>query len=186
MARVLLFHSSVGQTPGFLDLAEQIRAAGHTVTAPDLFAGRTFAGPEDGMAHVEELGGLTRIVELAVRTAEGLPEDVVYTGVSMGVPTAQKLAQTRPGARGAVFLEACLPPDFAGSWPTGVPVQIHGMDRTRTSPRRATSTTPVPWSRRPGTANCLGIRATATCSPAAACRPTTPMTSGGAGDECGG
>jgi dienelactone hydrolase len=42
---------------------------------------------------------------------------------------AQQLAQTRTGARGAVLIEACLPPSqFGGSWPAGVPVQVHGMD----------------------------------------------------------
>ena len=44
---------------------------------------------------------------------------------------AQRLAQTRPGAAGAVLLEACLPitGEWAfGPWPEGVPVQIHGMD----------------------------------------------------------
>ena len=42
---------------------------------------------------------------------------------------AQLLAQTRPGARGALLLEACVPPsEFGGEWPAGVPVQIHGMD----------------------------------------------------------
>jgi dienelactone hydrolase len=42
---------------------------------------------------------------------------------------AQKLAQTRPGARGALFFEACLPvEEFGTAWPQGVPVQVHGMD----------------------------------------------------------
>jgi dienelactone hydrolase len=42
---------------------------------------------------------------------------------------AQKLAQTRPGARGALLFSACLPTsEFATSWPDGVPVQIHAMD----------------------------------------------------------
>jgi dienelactone hydrolase len=42
---------------------------------------------------------------------------------------AQKLAQTRPGARGALLLHACVPTsEFGSGWPAGVPVQIHGMD----------------------------------------------------------
>ena len=42
---------------------------------------------------------------------------------------AQKLAQTRPGARGALLFYSCLPVSESGSsWPAGVPVQIHGMD----------------------------------------------------------
>jgi dienelactone hydrolase len=44
---------------------------------------------------------------------------------------AQKLAQTRPGARGALLFYSCVPisGEWAfGPWPDGVPVQIHGMD----------------------------------------------------------
>jgi dienelactone hydrolase len=44
---------------------------------------------------------------------------------------AQKLAQTRPGARGALLFYSCLPisGEWAfGPWPDGVAVQIHGMD----------------------------------------------------------
>jgi len=43
---------------------------------------------------------------------------------------AQKLAQTRPGARGALLLSAALPTEeFETPWPEGVPVQIHMMDK---------------------------------------------------------
>jgi dienelactone hydrolase len=64
----------------------------------------------------------------ALKAAEELPTDVVYVGISLGVMPAQQLTQTRPGARGAVFLEACVPVSEFGQWPDGVPVQIHGMD----------------------------------------------------------
>ncbi len=49
----------------------------------------------------------------------------------MGVTQAQRLAQTRPGATGALLFESCIPltGEWAfGPWPDGVPVQIHGMD----------------------------------------------------------
>jgi dienelactone hydrolase len=129
VAYVVLFHASVGQTPGFLALAEQVRAAGHTVATPDLYQGRTFSGPEEGMAYAQEIGGPETLLDAGVHAVNGLPPDVVYAGVSMGVMPAQKLAQTRREARGALFLESCLPPDyFADSWPADVPVQVHGMD----------------------------------------------------------
>jgi dienelactone hydrolase len=39
------------------------------------------------------------------------------------------LAQTRPGARGALLLHSCVPPsEFDCPWPQGVPLQIHMMD----------------------------------------------------------
>ena len=42
---------------------------------------------------------------------------------------AQLLAQTRPGATGALLFSAALPAsEFGGSWPQGVPLQIHMME----------------------------------------------------------
>ena len=38
---------------------------------------------------------------------------------------AQRLAQTRPGARGALLLSAAVPASFFGPWPAGVPLQMH-------------------------------------------------------------
>ena len=52
----------------------------------------------------------------------------MYAGFSLGVLPAQKLAQTRPGARGALLCYSCVPASEFGGWPAGVPVQIHGMD----------------------------------------------------------
>jgi dienelactone hydrolase len=53
----------------------------------------------------------------------------VYGGFSLGVLPAQFLAQTRPGARGALLFYSCVPVSAFGSgWPGGVPAQVHGMD----------------------------------------------------------
>lgn len=131
MAEVLLFHHAQGLTPGIHAFAETLRAGGHQVHLPDLFDGRQFASIEEGLAHIEEVGFST-LQERGVRIAEDLPPDLVYAGFSFGVVPAQKLAQTRPGARGALFFYSCLPisGEWAfGPWPTGVPVQIHGMDQ---------------------------------------------------------
>ena len=128
MAEVLLFHHVMGQTPGFMSFADDLRRAGHTVHTPDLFDGRTFATIDEGIAHARKTG-FDEITERGVRAADGLPESLVYAGFSMGVMPAQKLAQTRPGARGALFFDACLPvSEFGDAWPADVPVQIHGMD----------------------------------------------------------
>ena len=128
MAEVLLFHHAQGQTTGFHSFAGELRQAGHTVHTPDLFDGRTFSSIEEGMAHVEEVG-MPAIVELGTRAADRLPEEIVYAGFSLGVVSAQKLAQTRPGARGALLCYSCVPVSYFGeSWPDGVPVQIHAMD----------------------------------------------------------
>jgi dienelactone hydrolase len=130
MAEVLLFHHAQGQTPGFHAFADELRQAGHTVHTPDLFDGKTFGSIDEGLAYVKELGGFEQIIERGERAADELPNELVYGGFSLGVVTAQKLAQTRPGARGALLFYSCLPvSEFGTAWPAGVPVQIHGMDK---------------------------------------------------------
>jgi dienelactone hydrolase len=128
MAEVLLFHHAQGQTPGFHAFADELRQAGHTVHTPDLYGGRTFHTLQDGMAYARQVG-FEEIVDRGVRAADGLPVDLVYAGFSLGELTAQKLAQTRRGARGALLFYSCVPvSEFGTAWPEGVPVQIHGMD----------------------------------------------------------
>ena len=128
MAEVLLFHHAQGQTEGFAAFADELRQAGHTVHTPDLFEGRTFGSIDEGMAHVEQVG-FDEIIERGERAANGLPDELVYAGFSLGVVPAQKLAQTRDGAQGALLFYSCVPMSaFGTAWPADVPVQIHGMD----------------------------------------------------------
>ncbi|MGY1650177.1 dienelactone hydrolase family protein [Geodermatophilus sp. SYSU D01119] len=127
MAEVVLFHAALGLTPGVTAFADDLRAAGHTVHTPDLFAGRTFEAVTDGVAHAREIGS-GELADRGARAVADLPAEVVYAGMSLGVLPAQQLAQTRAGARGALFLYSCLPPGEFGPWPAGVPLQVHGMD----------------------------------------------------------
>jgi dienelactone hydrolase len=127
MSEVLLFHHAHGLTPGVTAFADDLRGAGHTVHTPDLFEGRTFGTIEEGVAHAQEVG-FGEIIERGERAANELPEELVYAGFSLGVVPAQKLAQTRGGARGALFFYSCLPTSEFGTWPAELPVQIHGMD----------------------------------------------------------
>ena len=127
MAEVLLFHHAQGLTPGVVAFADELRAGGHTVHTPDLFDGRTFDSIPEGMAHVEATG-FDDLVQRGVRMAEELPAGIVYAGFSFGVVPAQRLAQTRSGARGALLCFSCVPTAYFGPWPDGVPVQVHGMD----------------------------------------------------------
>jgi dienelactone hydrolase len=127
MAEVVLFHHAQGLTAGVGAFADRLRESGHTVHTPDLFEGRTFGSIDEGMAHVRELG-FGEVLERGVRAAEELPAELVYAGFSLGVVPAQQLAQTRPGARAAVLCYSCIPTSEFGSWPAGVPVQVHGMD----------------------------------------------------------
>jgi dienelactone hydrolase len=129
MAEVVVFHHAQGLTPGVVAFADELRRAGHAVHTPDLFDGRTFGSLEEGMSYAEEIGFPDRVIERGVRAVEGLPAGLVYAGFSLGVLPAQKLAQTRPGARGALLFYSCVPVSaFGTGWPDGVPVQVHGMD----------------------------------------------------------
>src|SRR6266511_656562 len=128
MTTVLLFHHAQGQTTGFLAFADELREAGHTVHAPDLYDGKTFDDLNEGVAYAKEVG-FGEISRRGTAAAEGLPADIVYAGFSLGAMPAQSLAQTRPGARGAILYSAAVPTsEFGGSWPEGVPLQIHMMD----------------------------------------------------------
>jgi len=128
MTDVLLFHHVQGLTDGVRAFADDLRSGGHTVHLPGLFDGQTFASIEDGFAYVKSLedGTIDQRVAAAV---EGLPEALVYAGISYGVPPALQLAVKRPGARALVMIESAMPVEgewAVGPFPEGVPLQIHG------------------------------------------------------------
>ncbi len=129
MAEVVLFHHALGLTPGVVAFADELRQAGHTVHTPDLYQGRTFGTIDEGMSYAQEIGFPGEVLGRGVRAVEELPAGLVYAGFSLGVLPAQLLAQTRPGARGALLFYSCVPvTEFGSGWPEGVPVQVHGMD----------------------------------------------------------
>ncbi|MFE7379057.1 dienelactone hydrolase family protein [Streptomyces zhihengii] len=128
MAEVLVFHHGHGLTAGVREFADRLRRAGHTVHAPDLYEGKVFDTLDEGIGYAGS-AGFDTITARGVAAAEKLPAGLVYLGFSLGVMPAQMLAQTRPGAKGALLIEACVPvSEFGGAWPGGVPVQVHGMD----------------------------------------------------------
>src|ERR1700686_24772 len=127
MAEVVLFHHAQGQTVGFLAFADRLRDAGHTVHSPDLYGGRTFASLHEGGGYARE-AGFDTILERGRSSVQGLPSELVYAGFSLGVMPAQLLAQTRPGAKGALLFSAAFPAtEFGSTWPQGVGLQIHMM-----------------------------------------------------------
>lgn len=129
MAEVVLFHHAQGLTSGCLAFAAALRAEGHLVHTPDLYDGRTFESLDDGIGYARQVG-FDAILERGIAAAESLPAELVYAGMSLGAMPAQKLAQTRPGAKGAVLLHAAIPPaEFGGAWPPAVPLQIHLMEQ---------------------------------------------------------
>jgi dienelactone hydrolase len=56
MAELLLFHHAQGLTAGCLAFADELRAGGHVVHAPDLYDGKTFADLADGVGYAEQVG----------------------------------------------------------------------------------------------------------------------------------
>lgn len=128
MAEVLLFHHAQGLTDGMRRFADELAQAGHTVHLPDLYDGNVFDELGDGVWYAQEVGFDT-LAERGTEVARDLPAGIVYAGYSLGVMYAQRLAQTRPGAAGALLFEACIPvTEFGDAWPADVPVQIHGME----------------------------------------------------------
>src|SRR5205085_7378482 len=128
MTEVLLFHHAQGLTSGILSFAHELRAAGHVVHTPDLYDGKTFTDLDEGVGYAKQVGFGT-IAERGRLAAEGLPDELVYGGFSLGVMPAQELAQTRSGAVGALFFSAAFPASEFGSWPEGVPLQLHMMEK---------------------------------------------------------
>jgi dienelactone hydrolase len=133
VAEVVVFHHALGLTDPVRGFATALADAGHTVHTPDLYGGRTFGTIEEGMAHSEELGGPMAIVDLARAAVEPLRSEVFYVGFSLGVLSAQSLAQTRPGARGAVLCYSALPlgqwgENWPATWPDGVLLQLHILE----------------------------------------------------------
>jgi dienelactone hydrolase len=130
MTEILLFHHVQGRTPGLLTFADRLRADGHVVHTPDLFEGQTFASIPEGMSFAQR-DGAPDWDAVADHVAASLPAGLVYAGFSFGAGQAQRLAQLRDGARGALLFDSCYPisGEWAfGPWPQGLPVQVHGMD----------------------------------------------------------
>ncbi|MFJ3958058.1 dienelactone hydrolase family protein [Arthrobacter sp. NPDC090010] len=125
MAEIALFHHALGLTEGLQEFAERLRAAGHTVHAPDMFDGRVFGSIEEGVEYADGLGWRHFLAATSDFVAT-LPEGLVYAGFSLGGTSAQNLAHSRTGARGAlIYYGAASPSWFSRPWPDGVPAQIH-------------------------------------------------------------
>ncbi len=121
----MVFHSVLGLRPVELGFAARLRAAGHHVTTPDLYAGRTASTLDAGFALMAAIGWetITRRARDAVRD---LPGETVLAGVSMGAGVVQSVLPHRPGTAGVLLLHAvgALP---AGTR-AGLPAEVHVAD----------------------------------------------------------
>ncbi|WP_103351723.1 dienelactone hydrolase family protein [Amycolatopsis sp. CA-128772] len=125
MTDVVVFHSVLGLRPVELGFAERLRAAGHHVTTPDLYDGRTASTLEAGFALKDAVGWDT-IARRARDAVRDLPAETVFVGVSMGAGVVETVLPHRPGTAGVLLLHA------VGALPAGVraglPVQVHVAD----------------------------------------------------------
>jgi Bacterial extracellular solute-binding proteins, family 5 Middle len=100
--RIRRFRRGQGPAP----TERRLRAAGHVVHGPDLYDGKTFTDLDEGVGYAPEVG-FGAIGERGRLAADGLPNELVYAGFSLGALPAQELAQTRPGAKGAPVAFRC-------------------------------------------------------------------------------
>jgi dienelactone hydrolase len=103
VADVVLYHSVYGLRPAVLDAADRLRAAGHTVIAPDLYAGRVAASADEGFALCEQVGW-PLIIRRAQQPLADMPAETVLAGLSMGASVAAALLSERSATAGLLLL----------------------------------------------------------------------------------
>ena len=125
MTDVLLYHHALGLTAGVHAIADRLRAAGHRVTTPDVFGGRTYGSLDEAMEVVDP--NFDSLLDTAVDAAGGAATPLVCVGFSFGATAAQRVAQTRPGVVAAALFHAAAPPTAFSpdGWPAGVALQVH-------------------------------------------------------------
>ncbi len=97
-------------------------------TLLEKLAARTFDDLEVGVGYAEQLG-FREVIGRGIAAAQASPSKVVYAGFSLGALPAQALAQTRPGAVGALLFHGGVPTsEFEQPWPSRVPLQMHLME----------------------------------------------------------
>jgi dienelactone hydrolase len=122
MADVVFFHHAQGLTVGVQEFAAALSDAGHVVTLPDLYGGRTYDDIDEGVAYAD--AHFTE-VEALVAVAAAAHPDAVLAGMSMGAFQAQRCAM-RHGAPGLLLLHSGnSSADMELLWPGEIRVQIH-------------------------------------------------------------
>lgn len=114
MAEVLLFHHAQSQTSGFLAFADELQRAGHIVHART----STTAIPSTVSMTVWRTPG--RSVSARSSSAGYVPRTGSPANLSTPVSRSgscrrRSLAQTRPGAQGALLFHSCVPTSEFGS-----------------------------------------------------------------------
>lgn len=125
MAGIVLFHSVLGLRSVELGAADRLRAAGHDVFTPDLYAGRTASTVDEGFEVKDQIGWAT-IEHRARHAVHELAADTVLAGMSMGAGVVSTLLPHRPATAGVLLLHglATIPRNACD----GLPIQLHVAD----------------------------------------------------------
>ena len=106
--------------------ADRIRDAGHTVIAPDLYAGQVTDTADEGFTLCDRIGWPV-ILGRARLALAGMPAGTVLAGLSMGASVAAALLGERPRTAGLLLLHNTGGGDAAAVRP-GLPMQLHIAD----------------------------------------------------------
>ncbi|MEH0843991.1 dienelactone hydrolase family protein [Micromonospora sp. CPCC 205711] len=132
MGHIALFHSVYGLRPAVSAAADRLRAAGHRVTAPDLYGEPPVDTVEEGFALLEKVGR-DEVLRRARAAVAPLPPETVLAGWSMGAGVAGAVLADRPHAAGLLLLHG-TGGDPAAVRP-GLPVQLHLADPDEYEPQ---------------------------------------------------
>jgi dienelactone hydrolase len=125
MAPIALFHSVLGLRPVELRAAERLRQAGHEVVTPDLYDGRTAATLDLGFRLADRVGWKA-VITRARQSLDGMPDETVLAGVSMGAGVVAELWPERPATAGVLLLHATA--DLPSGVRPGLRVQLHAAE----------------------------------------------------------
>jgi dienelactone hydrolase len=126
MTTIVLFPSVLGVRPGITDAADLLREHGHEVVVLNPTDAPVSDDYDTAIARAQAIDEADLQARLA-RAAADVPGPFVVLGFSFGVVLAESLALQRPDdVRGAVLFAGAIPLEYLhGTWPAGVPVQVH-------------------------------------------------------------
>lgn len=134
MAHVVLFHSAYGLREVELSAAERLRAAGHDVLTPDMYAGQTARTLDAALALMDAVGWPV-ICERARQAVSKVPGHAVLAGFSMGAGVVGSLWGQRPQAAAVVLVHGIAP--IPARVRPGLPAQLHVAQDDRFAPPEA-------------------------------------------------
>ncbi|MFI6169447.1 dienelactone hydrolase family protein [Nocardia sp. NPDC051052] len=119
---IVLFRSVYGLRKVERQAAQRLRAFGHEVHIPDLYAGQTAAILEAGFALKDRIGWDT-VAGRAGQVLAELPGTAVLAGLSMGCGVIHDLLPSRPDTAAVLLLHALA--DLPTGARPGLPVRGH-------------------------------------------------------------